>query len=219
MVSPFIGAVIAALMTAAAPPQKTPVIAWYTQIGAWRIQKDSVSGSSFLFHDAKIDGMQSGEATANVRLNKGFKGLREFDARLSLGPAPSVAGMLAQDKKITYYFLLKNGGTEDSLLTAFRRTGMNATRIISMPIRLQDTVMLRLSVANDSLRMIVGKTIASMKKPVDFPKVPYIGFECPKGSVKVFEVTVVSDDGEMKDAFGRAALVNLHLEKMFPLSR
>jgi hypothetical protein len=149
---PFTKLMVLALAIGAAPHEKPAAeIAWYTQIGFWHHHKDSLSGKSFIFHNANVDGAQSGQATANVRLNKGFEGIQKFQARMTLGPAPATAGMLVQNKQATYYFLIKKEKI-GNYLQVRRRNKMEITAIFIAPVLIPDTVNLRLFVKNDSLK-------------------------------------------------------------------
>jgi hypothetical protein len=206
--------VVAVLVTAALSTQRPSLDAWYTQIGFWHYQKDTVAGRSYIFHNAHIDGAKSGQATANVRFNKGFDGIREFIGRMALGPPPAWAGMLVQNKKTTYYFLVKKEKT-GNFLQISRRNKEEVAGIFIATVSISDTVALRLLVKKDSLQIIAGRTTASMAKPSDFSGMQWIGFECLQGTVKVFEAAVASEKGEMKETFDHASLINLHLEKMF----
>jgi hypothetical protein len=196
-------------------PRETPTVnAWYTQIGFWHLQKDSIPGRSFIFHNAHLDGAQSGEATANVRYNKGFDGLTRFQARLALGPAPAVAGLLLQNKQVTYYFFIKKEKTRNFLQISRRKKQEMSTSFIT-PVTVSDTVAMELTVQQENLRIVAGKTTASVARPADLTGTLWIGFECMQGTVKVLGASAVSREGEMKETFDRASLVNLHLDNMF----
>jgi hypothetical protein len=210
--------VLAVLSTAGPEAGKASIDSWFTQIGFWHLQKDTVSGRSFLYHNTHEDGAKSGEATANVRFNKGFEGLTKFEARLALGPAPSQSGLLIQTKPSTFYFFVKKEKT-GTLLQICRRVKTEVATVFIAPVSIPDTVLLQVNVKQDGLVVNAGKTTASLAKPADFSGKQWIGFECLTGAVKVFSSLVVSKDGEMKETFGNASLVNLHLEKMFPLKK
>ena len=214
MIMPFIEIMTVALLAGAASGEKPSAIAWYTQIGFWHLQKDSLSGKFFLFHNAHFDGAKSGQATANVRFNEGFVGIREFMGRIALGPAPASAGLLVKNKQTAYLFFIKKGKGRDYLQIC-RRNKAGTASIFIAPVTISDTVALRLLVKKDSLNVIAGRTTASMAKPSDFSGTQWIGFECLQGTVKVFEAAVASEEGEMKETFDHASLINLHLEKMF----
>jgi hypothetical protein len=205
---------LSAASCAAPPPAKSPSNVWYTQIGQWHLrQKDSLSGNSFLFHDSRIDGAVSGQATANVRLNFAFQGIRRCEVRLSLGPAPATAGLLVQNKQVTYYFLAQKGTASDSLrICRFRDNGMIS--LWGAKAKVSDMTRLTLYVKADSLCFGADTTVLSVAKPPDFPNPAFIGFECPLGSVKVFDVHVEARNYDMKEPLSKATLVNLHLNKM-----
>jgi hypothetical protein len=207
-------AIVVGIAAGATPQPDTSINAWYTQIGSWHYQKDSVGGKSYIFHNADLDGAASGEATANVRLNKGFDNLYKFIGRMRLESEPSCAGLLVQNKKTTFYFLIKKEKTGDFLQIS-RRNKMEIASIFVTPVMLPDTFELCLSLTKDSLVIIAGKETASIARPADFSGQLWVGFECPQGTVKVFEAEVASDTGEIKEPFKKATLINLHLEKMF----
>jgi hypothetical protein len=192
----------------------SPSNVWYTQIGQWHlVQKDSLSGTSFLFHDSRIDGALSGQATANVRLNLAIQDIRRCEARLSLGPAPATAGLLVQNKQVTYYFLAKKGTGFDSLrICRFRDNSM--ILLLGAKTTASDTTRLTLSITADSLCCGADTAVLSVAKPSDFPNPAFIGFECPQGSVKVFDMHVEAKNSTVKEPFDKATLVNLHLDKM-----
>jgi hypothetical protein len=214
MMMPFLGMVVAALLADTAHPAPPSDLTWYTQIGFWHYQKDTISGHSFIFHNTNLDGVKSGQATAKVRLNKGFEGLRTFGSRMTLGPAPASAGPLVQSRKSTYYFLIEKDKKRNFLeICRLNKTEMSS--IFIAPVSVTDTVALRIFVKKDSLVIFGGKTTASLPRPADFSGTQWIGFECPQGTVKIFEAMVESNSGEMKETFDHAELLNLHLEKMF----
>jgi hypothetical protein len=214
MIKIFLSVMMAISIAVPAYPSNIPANDWYTQIGFWHLQKDTVSGRSFLYHNAHVDGAKSGEATANVRFNKGFQGLTKFEARMALGPAPSLAGLLIQTKPTTYYFFVKKEKT-GTLLQICRRKKTELATVFVAPVSIPDTVLLQVNVKQDSLVINAGKTTASLAKPADFSGNQWVGFECLGGVVKVFSSLVVSKDGETMETFDHASLINLHLEKMF----
>ena len=205
---------LSAASWAAPPPPKSPANVWYTQIGQWHIQqKNNLSGESFLFHDASIDGAQSGQATANVRFNYSFQGIRLCKVRLALGPAPATAGLLVQNKQATYYFLAQKGSASDSLRIS-RYSNSRMISLFSAATNISDTTWLTLTIKADSLVFRAHRTILSIAKPSDFPSLTAVGIECPQGSVKVFDVDIESQNTVVQETFDKATLVNLHLDKM-----
>jgi hypothetical protein len=212
---------LSAASWAAPPLAKSPANVWYTQIGQWHIrQKDSTDNpktasteKSFLFHDSRIDGARSGLATANVRINFEFKSIHKFDARISLGPAPATAGLLVQNKQVTYYFLVQRKAASDSLgIYCYRDNHMIS--LYRLATGASDTTRLTLTAREDSLWCGVDSIRLSFPRPQDFPASAYVGFECPLGSVKVFDVSIESQNAFVKESFDKATLVNLHLDKM-----
>ncbi|MDD5673585.1 MAG: hypothetical protein PHC61_05455 [Chitinivibrionales bacterium] len=201
---------------------KSPANIWYTQIGQWHLQhKDSArglqtapAGKSFLFHDARIDGARSGQATAKVRLNFVFQDIRRFEARLALGLAPTTAGLLVQNKQITFCFFAERGDLTDSLRIVRFDSGRGAS-LAAVAAKVLDTTRLRLFLRGDTLYFSADKTAIFIAKPPEFLSLTSIGFECLRGSVKVFDTFVQAQNAEVKESFDRATLVNLHLEKMF----
>ncbi len=218
MNAPCIAMAVVALLAGTAPREKPRVSAWYTQIGFWHLNKDTVSGRSYISHNASVDAAASGQATANLRFNKGFDSLTRFEARLALGPAPASAGLLVQNKPATYCFFIKKEKT-GNFLQICRREKTESAAIFIAPVSVTDTVTLQLSVKKNSLDISAGKTIASIARPSDFSGTQWIGFECVRGRVSVFAASVASKDGEMRETFKNATLVNLHLEKMFPAAK
>jgi hypothetical protein len=209
-------AIMVALSAAllAMPPTKSPSNVWYTQIGQWHIwQKGSLSGRSFLFHDSRIDGARSGQATANVRFNFAFKDIRRCEAHLALGPAPASAGLLLQNKQVTYYFLIERKTTSDTLRIC-RSSDSRMVSLFGVAVNVSDTTLLTLSVKSDSLWLSADTIKLSVAKPPEFPNLSAVGFECPQGSVKVFYVHIEAQNNVVEESFGKATLVNLHLEKM-----
>jgi len=207
---------LSAASWAAPPPPKSPANVWYTQIGQWHIQqKNNLSGESFLFHDASIDGAQSGQATANVRFNYSFQGIRRCVVRLALGPAPATAGLLVQNKQATYYFLVQKGTASDSLRIN-RYSNSRMISLFSAATNISDTTWLTLTIKADSLVFGAHRTIVSIAKPPDFPSLTAVGIECPQGSVKVFDVDIESQNTAVEETFDKATLINLHLDKMLP---
>jgi hypothetical protein len=77
-----------------------------------------------------------------------------------------------------------------------------------------DTTQLTLIAKEDSLWCGVDSTRRSFPRPQDFPASAYVGFECPLGSVKVFDVYIESQNAFVKESFDKATLVNLHFDKM-----
>jgi hypothetical protein len=195
-------------------PPKSPSIVWYTQIGQWHLrQKDSLPGKFFLFHDARIDGARSGQATANVRLNFAFRNIRRCETRIALGPAPASAGLLLQNKQVTYYFLAEKGAASDSLRIC--RFGDNRmVSLLSATVNISDTTRLTLALKGDSLFFGANRIMLSIATPPDYISLTAVGIECPLGSVKVFDVRIEARNAEVKEAFDKATLVNLHLDKM-----
>jgi hypothetical protein len=198
----------------ATPTQNPAIISWYTQIGTWHHHKDSLGGKSYIFHDAGIDGLASGEATSNIRLNRGFENLGEFTGRLCLGPAPACAGLLVKNKKISCYFLIEKEKS-GNFLKINRREKTEVAELFSFPVSVADTFELRLVLTKDSLNLVAGKITASVKRPVDLAGKLWIGFECVQGTIKVFGAEAASDAGVFKETFKTPTLMNLHLEKMF----
>ena len=193
---------------------QTPSIdAWYTQIGAWHHQKDSLFGKSFIYHDADLDGLSSGQATSNVRLNRGFNGLNKFIGRMCLGPAPAMAGLLVKNKKTAYIFLIKKEN-QGSFLQISRRD-KKVSPIFETPFSLPDTFELCLVLKKDSLIVSAEDKKTSIARPKDLSGRLWVGFECLQGAVKVFGAEAASDSGEIRETFEKATLMNLHLEKMF----
>jgi len=188
--------------------------AWFTQIGAWHLEKDTVSGKSFLYHNARVDGARSGQATASVRLNHPFQEMRSFKARMALGPAPSMAGLLVKNKRISYLFLIQNNRKVDSLFVLSRKKEESSC-ILSARFNHLDTTDLSISVQKDSLRISASGTTVCMAKPAAFPKLETVGFECLSGIVRVFGATIEAKDTTYNENFSKATLINLHLEKMF----
>ncbi len=198
----------------AVPPPESPPNVWYTQIGLWHLrQKDSLSGKSFLFHDSRIDGARSGQATANIRLNFNFRDISRCEAIFSLGPAPSSAGLLVQNKQATYYFLAQKEATSDSL-RAERYCNGRIISLSSAAANVSDTTRLTLFIKEDSLYFGTHRTTIAIVKPPDFPRLTTVGFECPSGSVKVFDVRIEARNALVTEAFDKATLINLHLDKM-----
>jgi hypothetical protein len=199
-------------MSWAAPPPTSNV--WYTQIGQWHLrEKDSVSQNSFLFHDSRTDGARSGQATANVRLNVTLQNIRQFEARVALGPAPASVGLLVQNKRITYYFFVERKTTSDSLRICRLRDGPALT-LLALAAKASDTMRLTLIAKPDSLYFEASGIVAAIAKPPEFQSFTFVGFECPQGSVKVFDAFVEAQNAVVKETFDRATLVNLHLDKV-----
>ena len=201
---------------AAAHRSNQPI--WYTQIGQWRLLKDGASNHSFLFHVAAEDGAVSGQATANVRLNRAFPAIQTFKARMSLGPRPAIAGMLIEDKHLTYYFYVKRTSGGDSL-AVYRRSARAMEQIRAAPVSVSDTLSLILSVAADSVRFSSGAGGISMVKLPEFSDLQWVGFECPVGSVKIFHAAIAAQGDSLDKPFEETGLINLHLDKMLPGSR
>jgi hypothetical protein len=197
------------------PSSNSPSNIWYTQIGQWHLrQKKSLSEKSFLFHDSRIDGARSGQATANARINFAFKDIRLCEARLTLGPAPASAGLLIQNKQVTYYFLVKRNPISDSLLLC-RSRDTCMVPLFGIATKRSDTTHITLFVTVDSLKFDAGATKLSVVKPPEFQNLTAVGFECPQGSVKVFFAHIEAQNLVVKETFDKTTLVNLHLEKMF----
>jgi len=190
---------------------------WYTQIGQWHEEKDSLTGTSFVFYDAMADGAVSGQATANLRLNHEFKGIKKFEARLSLGPANATAGMLIQDKHLTYYFFVNKKNGIDSI-AVYRRLDQSTVKVLSAPATLSDTLSLLLHIGADSIRFSAGKNALSIVKLSEFSTLQWVGFECPAGSVKIFHASIVAQGDSLDKSFQETGLINLHLDRMLPRS-
>lgn len=195
---------------------------WYTQIGQWHLQQSTKKSTlhstqcddSFLAFDNILDSARSGQATANVRLNKTIHDIKSITSRLALGPAPSTAGLLVQNKEVTYYFLLSRGANIDSL-QIFRTCGNRMFFLAGSCINISDTSNLFLTAHTDSLVLRTDTFKLCIALPVDFSQLTAIGFECPKGSVKVFTACIESRDVSVNELFDTATLINLHLDRMF----
>ena len=194
---------------------------WYTQIGQWHLQKSitkrtvrsSTIDVSFLSFDNQFDSARSGLATANVRLNKTIHDIQSFSARLAAGPAPSIAGLLIQNKESNYYFMLIRGKDSDSLQINLVR-GNRIVFLASSCINISDTTNLSLVTHDDTLILRADKFRLCIAIPPDFSQLTSIGFECPKGSVKVFSACIESRDFSVDESFDNATLINLHLDRM-----
>ena len=185
---------------------------WYTQIGRWQMLRNDRSGRSFLFHNASEDGASSGQATANVRLNIAFNDIRTFRASMMLMPATE-AGMLIQDKRVTYYFYVKKDGRNDSI-AMYRCSGRSIEKIAAAPARLSDTLFLNVSADKDSVRFRVEGTAVSFANLPEFSALQWIGFECPTGSVMIFSAAVSARSESFNKSFDETGLINLNLDKM-----
>lgn len=191
-----------------------PLNVWYTQIGQWHIQpKNNLYEKSVIFHDSRIDGARSGQATANVRLNFAFQGIRLCEARLALGPAPALAGLLVQNKQVTYYFFVLKGTTSDTI-RIFRNSNGRLVSIFSEVAKILDTTRITLNINADSLYFGVDGKSVRIIKPQDFSSLTTVGFECVLGSVKVFEVQIEARNSTIKETFDKTRLINLHLDKI-----
>ena len=194
--------------------QRPSTDAWFTQIGSWHYKQDSLSGKSFIFHNASLDGAQSGEATSNIRFNRGFEGLVRFSGRISLSQSPACAGLLVQNRKTTFYFLIKKKNTSNSLEIC-QRSKSGLIPIFTNTVSIKDTIELFLHVKKDSLCLVAGNTSLSIIRPSDFSGTQWVGFECLQGAIKVFNAQISSASGEIKETFEKATFLNLHMEKMF----
>jgi hypothetical protein len=206
----------AALIYTSPLRQSTPNV-WYTQIGQWHLQrKDSLSGKPFFFHDSRVDGARSGQATANVRYNFNFEDIRRYEARLVLGPAPASAGLLVQNRQVTYYFFIEKAMAAiacDSLRICRYRENRTIS-LFAAAAKVPDTVNLTLSFKTDSLFFNASRIMASIAKPTDFPEPAVVGFECLQGTVKIVDAKIEARNAVVKENFEKATLVNLHLDKM-----
>jgi hypothetical protein len=188
---------------------------WYTQIGQWHYRnKDSISGKSFIYHEMQVDGAQLGQATANVRLNFNFQDIRRCEADLILGPVPSSAGLLIQNKQTTYYFITEKGANLN-FLRIDRYCNNRLSLLTSGMVEVSDSTRLKLWITSDSLYFGDNLTTIVIEKPPDFHTLNAVGFECPSGSVKVFDMRIEARNGSVKENFDEIMLVNLHLDKMF----
>jgi|GEM_PF-2114473 len=187
---------------------------WYTQIGQWRLIHDSIpSVNSYLFHDAATDGAKSGEATANVRLNFEFRNIKQCEARFAIGPAPALAGLLVQNKRVTYYFLIEKGKLGDSLRICRNQSGL-MTSLFVAPAKVSDTSTMTLRVTKDSLYLGDEWKSARVVLPPEFPELTIFGFECMQGTMKVFNARIEAQNDRFEESFEKATLINLHLDKL-----
>lgn len=216
--------ILPAALVLAAPVLQSASNVWYTQIGQWHLmQKDGIFEKSFFFHDSRVDGARSGQATANLRYNFCFENIRRYEVRLVLGSYPAKAGLLVQNKQITYYFLIKKAGAIEKIsacdsiqICRFKENRINS--LFNSAATVLDTANLTLSVKADSLLFNASGTVASISKPTDFPEPAFVGFECPQGSVKIFNIKIDARNATVEETFTKAALVNLHLDRMFEKS-
>ena len=201
-------------------PQQEMKDMWYTQIGTWhKKQYNILNGTpthqgikSFLYHNALVDGITSGEATACVRLNFSFDTIRRFEASIELDSTHSKAGLLIQNKIKTYYFYAKKGQTLDTLsvLCLFN----NKISLLKSGItKLTDTTRLITFVKNKKLYFGTSKFLIWIPEPSSFNSLTALGFECPKGGVKVYSAYIESKNAVVNTTFENATLINLHLEK------
>jgi len=174
--------------------------------------KDHIGGSSFLYHNAAMDGAVSGRATANVRLNRAFSGIRSFRASMMLVPGTE-AGILIQDKYVTYYFYARKNERSDSI-AVYRHFGLSIQEVACAPAHLSDTVFMEVDAEPDSIRFKAGNNAVSFANIPEFSMLQWVGFECPKGCVKIFCAAVCSAGGNLCKPFDEAGLINLHLDKM-----
>jgi hypothetical protein len=149
-----------------------------------------------------------------VRLNFEFSNIRRFDASIILGAAPARAGLLIQNKKITYLFLAKRGIVFDSL-HIFRYSDHKMTLMASRRAMNHDTSQISIYIKEDSLYFGIPLSMIAVTKPSDFSGLTAIGFECPKGSVKVLSTYIEAANKIVTDSFDKASLVNLHLDRIF----
>lgn len=202
-------------ITFSVPGDSQQSIVWYSQIGQWKItHKDSTNKESYLYHDASKDGASSGEATANVRLNFEFSDIKRFEARIVLGKSPTKAGLLIQNKKLTYLFLIKKGIVFDSLQIS-RDSNRTRTIIAAKRIMKEDTSNLLLYIQADTLYIGILSDKIAIVKPLDFSKLTIVGFECLKGNAKILGTHIEARNKVVTDSFDKALLVNLHLDRIF----
>ena len=203
------------------PASKTVSNVWYTQIGRWhywpvdsmRTAFSAKRVKSYLYHDAVLDGASSGEATANVRLNSPFVDISRFEAIFMLGRSPAIAGMLLQNKQVTYYFFVKRGRDSDSLLIRQFR-GMETTSLAAVAINYSDTTHMTVDISAQTVMAGVSDRFVSINKTADFKSLTTVGFECQSGSMRVYRAEVTAGNAEVTESFDRTTLVNLHLEKV-----
>jgi len=205
-----------AVLPAWSAPSPSPVASadpvWFTQIGAWHIHIDSSGGESFISHDSRADAAYSGEATAFVRLNFAFTGIRTCAARLLLSSPPATAGLVVRDKAASYYFLVSRGERGDSLQVLCRRDAQTI-RLTSAPVTHVDTTRMSLLVDRGALRIGVGRDTLTLEKPSDFDSLTTVGFECVRGSVFVYAADIDAANRTVRERFRHATLMNLHLDK------
>jgi hypothetical protein len=51
----------------------------------------------------------------------------------------------------------------------------------------------------------------------DFPVSAVIGFACNEGTVRIWETAADGENQTVRESFDTVPLVNLHLERMFPV--
>jgi len=188
--------------------------AWYTQIGAWHLLKDSVTARGYLFHDHAVDGARSGQAVSDCKFNRKFEKPKRIRMTFSLGKRPSSAGVLLKDKALAYYFVVERRQRGDSL-RIIKRFEKKYTSVGSFGVQIADTVDMVLALHATSLRISVGNTEKGITRPPDLPDRLTVGLACQKGSVRVWDMVIESPTLTVDESFDNATMINLGLERMF----
>lgn len=195
-------------------PRSSPGV-WFTQLGRWHLVKDSAGVRSHLFHNAALDGAQSGQANADIKYNRPFSRLERISVQFSLGSIRSCAGLLLKSGALAYYFMLDRSVGGDSLLV-IRRFGKKDNQIASFAVTAADTQRLELTVSTDSLQLITGGVLKKIARPADLPDTLTMGLACREGSVSVWSIFIGSPSLAIDESFDSAMVINLGLERMFP---
>lgn len=197
------------------PGTRDTAFAWYSQVGRWHLVRDTVSGSAHLFHDAAVDGAQSGQAKADLKYNHPFNRPTRISSHFSLGPRPSCAGVFLKSGSLAYCVMLDHGLCGDSLLIV-RRFEKKRTRLAAFAVSTADPQRLEIRLSADSLRLIDGRASYAITRPADLPDTLTVGLACSEGSVSVRDVAITSASMTLEESFDSAMVINLGLERMFP---
>ena len=209
------GLTLSALGEKRHPGTITSPSAWYSQVGRWHLVRDTAAGSAHVFHNAAVDGAQSGEAVADLKFNRKFARPTHIATHLSLGPPSSCAGVLLKSRSLAYCFMLDHGTRGDSLLI-IRRFEKKSARLAAFAVSIADTQRLEIRLSADSLRLISGKAEEAIPRPADLPDTLTVGMACSEGSVSLWDIAIESPSMTIKESFDSATVINLGLERMFP---
>lgn len=200
--------------TAATLPDSIPV--WYCQIGQWNLTKDSATGSTCFSHDAARDGIRSGMAASNVKLNSTLKNILELDVSMIFSGTPTCAGIFAKNKFVTMQFLVEKNRT-GNYLHIVRIRDKQEESLLTSPINplSGDTVNLKIVTVENQLKITVNGGDYFLSLPLEFTSFSFIGIICPSGAIKVPYLHVEAANKSYTNALKNAQLLNLHMEKMF----